>query len=184
MYWRSLTEKLTARHGEDQGNLIAIGIVRGPHGLDGRVKVESFSGELEHFGRLATVTLVSDGRQTEVAVEAVSGSAKALILKLDCANTIEEAQRLRGSEIWVPRTLASPIGPDEYYLADLCGCSVVADGAPVGVVLSVLDAGSRDMFEIELSDGRTVLVPFQDEFIGAVSIDSRRIELKATWVLE
>ena len=46
-----------------------IGIIRGPHGLSGKVKVESTSGEFEHFLNLTDVTLRKGEKAVKAAVE-------------------------------------------------------------------------------------------------------------------
>ena len=182
--WRSLTDRIPRRTptGVDR---IAIGVVRGTHSLDGRVKVESYSGETAHFSGIRNVVLsTSAGEVKTEIVELGAGDGKFIIVKFDCAKTIEQAERLRGADLWVEREYASPVAEGEYYLADLCRCEVFLDGKSVGRVLSVIDAVDRSLLEVQTADGRVVIVPFVEAYVGAVDIVACRIELTVGWILE
>ncbi len=70
------------------------------------------------------------------------------------------AEALRGTTLSVPREALPPLGPGEYYHADLIGLAVVdTEGAPVGTVLAVENYGAGDLLEIEKPDRRTFMVP-------------------------
>ena len=182
--WRSLTDR-TPRRTPTCGNRIAIGVVRGTHSLDGRVKVESYSGETAHFSGIRDVVLsTSAGEVNTEIVELGAGDGKFIIVRFDCAKTIEQAERLRGADLWVEREYASPVAEGEYYLADLCRCEVFLDGRSAGIVLSVMDAGDRSLLEVQTVDDRIVIVPFVEAYVGAVDIDARRIDLTVGWILE
>jgi 16S rRNA processing protein RimM len=48
----------------------------------------------------------------------------------------------------------------------------------------VCEGGASELLEVELSDGRTVLVPFVEEYIGRVDLTAHTVELLVDWVLE
>lgn len=161
-----------------------VGVVRGTHSLDGRVSVESLSGETGHFAQMNEVTLVRGRRRESGRIESVAGSGRSVIVKFVGVDSLEDAKALVGAELWAERAVAAPLGDDEYYYRDLCLCSVTLNGAVIGRVREVREAAGRDLIELELHDGRMVLVPFQNEFIGQVSLQDRLVELKTAWILE
>jgi 16S rRNA processing protein RimM len=72
------------------------------------------------------------------------------------------AEALRGTLLTVPRSALPPLEPGEYYHADLIGLACKsADGAALGVVVSVENFGAGDLLEIEKPDGKRALVPFR-----------------------
>jgi 16S rRNA processing protein RimM len=163
---------------------LATGIVRRPHGLDGELRVESFSGETEHFARLRHVTLRAGDRSAEFAVESVSVGGTQVYLKLSGIDSKEAAAGYRGWEVWVPREEASRREADEYYAADLCNCALTLEGAHAARVVGTWENGQATILEVETSEGKRFNVPFMEPYIGTVDIEQGRIELKTPWILQ
>lgn len=187
---------------------LIIGFIRSTHGLNGKVKVESTSGEVEHFFDLTEVTLQKDELNATYKVESVEGNVSSLLVKFNGIDTVEAATKLRGAQIVVPRNKACPLYKDEYYIEDLKQCTLVYKGESqkssgkdglntnndsakiAGIVTDVLEGGSGDLLEIAVSKDligdfqTTALVPFKKEFIGKVDIKKKTIELLHLWILE
>ena len=72
---------------------LVIGFIRSTHGLEGKVKVESTSGEIDHYFDLTEVTLRRDHSETVHKVESVSGSVASLIIKFSGIDTVEAAAK-------------------------------------------------------------------------------------------
>ena len=181
-----------------------VGIVRGSHGITGEFKVESTSGEYGHFERMEEVTLRNAEEKKLFAVEYVKTGGSTLYMKLAGINTPEDAARYNRWEIVVPRKYARPLQPGEWYIEDLKGCSLWyrSDNGEqtVGTVTNVMEGGSGYLVEVSLSEGctlladdikftsggktRVVYVPFKDEFIGEVDVESGRMQLMHLWILE
>ena len=156
---------------------LVIGRVRTAHGVRGELKVESISGETEHFRSLSTITLVRGERRHELTVEEVRIAHRTVLVKLEGVDSPEEAKRWRGWEIVVPRERAAPLRTGEYYFADLIGLRVEYGGTERGIVREVLEGGRTVLLAIELPDGGQRLVPFQREFVGAVDLETGALEL-------
>jgi len=163
---------------------LAIGKIGSPHGVKGVLKVRSYSGETEHFMRLREVTLVSGDREKLFPVEEIRVAGSTLLLKLTGIDSPEEGKSYSGWEILVRREEAAALGEGEYYHTDLCRCSIVKDSKRLGRIRSVCEGGASDLLEIETPAGKVFLVPFIDEFVGAVDLDGRTVELKADWLLQ
>lgn len=189
-----------------------VGIVLGSHGITGEFKVESTSGEYEHFADMDEVTLTNGTVSRLMKIESVSEGSNILYMKIEGINSPEEAAKFNRWEIVVPREKAHKLQKDEWYIEDLKGCSIwyketAGDTAPafdensiVGTVTNVLEGGSGYLVEILLSEScsflsddvkltrkgnpKTVYVPFKDEFIGKVDVDNRQMQLMHLWILE
>jgi len=165
-------------------DLLAIGRLGSPHGVQGYLRVQSYSGETGHFAALGEILLARGDERRVVGAEDSRISGPDILLRLAGCSGPEEARAWTGWEILVPRSRAAPLGPGEYYIADLTGCSLLFGGRPAGVVESVLEGGEAPLLEVRLGTGKTALVPFRSQFIGAVDTPGRTIELLADWILE
>ena len=151
-----------------------VGIIRGTHGLAGNCKVESTSGEFQHFTGMKDVVLRKNGVETKRTIEKVSIGGGILYIKFLGINSPEEAKKLSGSEIVVSREFACPCGKDEYYVEDLKQCQLVytsgsakgmaeksaattAEPVVVGTITDVLEGGAGDLFEVVLSESCSLL---------------------------
>ncbi|MDY3758891.1 MAG: ribosome maturation factor RimM [Treponema sp.] len=189
-----------------------VGIVRGTHGVSGEFKVESTSGEYDHFYHMDEVTITDGTNSRLVEIESVKEGNNVLYMKLAGINSPEDAAKFNRWEIVVPREKAHKLQKDEWYIEDLKGSSVwykdtAGDTAPalddnsvVGTVTNVLEGGSGYLVEIKLSEScrllgddikfnrkgkvNTVYVPFKDEFIGKINIEEKTMQLMHLWILE
>lgn len=163
--------------------LIAIGRIEGTHGLRGDLKVVSFSGEYEHFYSLGTVLLKKEGRERNAVVHAVKRSGGKAVVSLEGVESVEDAARLRGWELWASREQAAPLYEEEYYLADVIGLTVTEGGERLGSVSAVFDGGQGELLEVDLGD-RKALVPFLKVYVEGVDLESGTVTLKERWILE
>lgn len=176
-------------------DLLVTGFIRSSHGVDGYVKVESTSGEVEHYAALVGVDLKFGGKEGTVKhyeIEAVEGSAYCLLIKFRGVDTLEQAKNLAGAEILVPRDKACPLEEGEYYVCDLCQCVLVYEGTPIGTIINVSEGGAGDLLEVVLTEGaktensklQSVMVPLRKEFVGKIDIKAKTVELMHRWILE
>jgi 16S rRNA processing protein RimM len=163
---------------------LALGRLGAPHGVDGRIKMVSYSGETEHLLALTEATLRSKDQSRLMHIESVHENGSSVLVKFAGYDSPEAVRALSGLEVWASRDKAASLEEEEYYYADLVGCDLAADGGTVATVVGVCDAGGGDLLEARKPDGSVFYVPFRKEFVGAVDIASRRVELLAPWLLD
>lgn len=161
---------------------LAVGIVRTSHGVQGYVKVKSFSGETAHFSSMREVLLIKDNREKVYRIEAVKTVHEGVLIKFEGVDSPEAGKLLSGSEIWVERNLSAPLEDGEFYAADVQGCRLIYQGEDVGIVKSIIENGATDLLEINV-EGGTRIVPLTEQFIGTIDVQAKTIELKDDWVL-
>jgi 16S rRNA processing protein RimM len=159
------------------GDLLSAGRIGRPHGLDGSFHVTQPRPRLLGVG-----TVVVDGATRRVLRH--DGTDARPILKLDGASSREAVEALRGSELWVPRALLPPLGPDEWYAEDLEGCAVVDGDIAVGTVRRMLPYPSCELLEVERPDGADLLVPLIGDAVRDVDIAARRIDIHLAFLGE
>ena len=161
----------------DNKDQFIVGFIRGSHGVTGKVKVESASGETEHFFSMKEVTL-RDGKSDNsinCKIESVEVGAELLYIKFDGINSPEDGRKLNGWQIVVPRKYAKKLGKNEWYIEDLKNCALnfypeqskddlAVSSAPttgnpvkVGTVTNVIEGGSGNLLEILLTENCDLL---------------------------
>ena len=158
--------------------LILVGRVAGAFGVKGEVRITTFTADplsLTDYGPLFR----KDGAPGLTVLTARAAKA-GIIARTKEINTPEDADRLRGLELFVPReALPAPDDEDEFYLTDLVGLTAVDPaGAMLGKVLSVENYGAGDLIEVKpAGGGQTWLIEFTRENAPSVSIAEGRIVL-------
>jgi len=164
---------------------ITVARIGKTHGVKGYVKVNSFSGSYEHIGGIEEGTLVfRHGKEISVRIEEVVPFGDRVLVKFVGYDSPEAARALSGGELWVDRKHAAPLGKDEYYIADLKGCTVFYGDEECGTVIGVAETGLSDLLEVKTPDRGFRYLPLKDEYVGGVDTTARRIELKVDWILE
>lgn len=153
---------------------ICVARIGAAHGVRGQVKLWTFTEDplaVKHYGPLAS----KDGvRQFEVTH---AREAKGhLIATLKGVATRDEAERLNGVELYVPRDRLPATATDEYYHVDLIGLTAVnGAGDPLGRVIAIHNFGAGDIIEIAPTHGMTLLLPFTNAVVPSVDLVGGRV---------
>lgn len=141
--------------------LVVIGRVGRPHGLEGAFVVDDASDDPERFAVGATVLL--DGEPAVVEERKRAGGR--LVVRLDRAAA-------RGASLEIRRDQLPPPEADEYYVFQLVGLDVVEKGGrTLGRVRDVVAAPANDV--LELDSGRAL--PMVEDCVLEVDLTARRI---------
>ena len=166
---------------------IEIGRITDAWGVKGWFKVLSYSSDAgallgakrwylqptERGARIFEGTVVLDVRQARDH----SGAVVAWAQGIDDRNA---AEALRGSRIFVPRSVFPKADEDEYYWVDLIGLAVEnREGVALGTVRELLTTGPQTVLVLdgEVVEGKPVerMIPFVAAFIYQVDLAGRRI---------
>ncbi|HEX3918943.1 MAG TPA: ribosome maturation factor RimM [Caulobacteraceae bacterium] len=139
--------------------LILVGRVAGAFGVRGEIRINAYTDEAEALLRYRDLQR-ADGAPG-LTLTTGRPHKGALVARAKEVATREDAEALRGLELFVPRDLLPPPDKDEFYLADLIGLAAVGpDGAPLGRIKSVQNFGAGDLLEIAPPDGPSWWHPF------------------------
>jgi len=155
--------------------MICVGAIAGAFGVRGEVRLKSFTADPAAIADYAPLFSEDGARRFDVTItRPLKGGFAAL---LSGVATKEQADALRGTQLFVPRDRLPALPDDEFYHADLVGLDVVdTGGAPLGRVIAVQDHGAGDLLEIRAPGARqTVLLPFTRAIVPTVDLTARRI---------
>ncbi len=150
----------------------------GTHGNKGELAAVPFTNRPE---RLKCV--IVNNRPLDVEHTWTHGDQ--LIFKFRGVDTISQAERLRGAEVFIPIAERAEIPEGEYYQSDLIGCEVVgADGRILGIVEGWQETGATPLVEVRTSQGKELLIPFAKSIFTRIDVDQKRIEVNLPEGLE
>ena len=154
---------------------VCVAVLVGAFGVKGEVRLKSFCAQPEAIAAYAPLW-TEDGSRS-FALKLTRGSGSGLTARLTGINTKEEADALRGTELYADRDKLPNLPDDEFYHTDLIGLEVLDTGGTVlGHVRAVHNHGAGDILEIH-GPGRTatLLIPFTKKAVPTVDLTARRI---------
>jgi len=155
---------------------VCLGVVTGAHGVQGAVRIKSFTAVPEDVARYGPLTDESGARRFELHLV---GTAKGVVVaRLSGAADRNQAEELRGLRLYLPRSALPQTAAEEYYHADLIGLeAVLGDGTPVGRVRAVHDFGAGDTLELTRPGAPPLMVPFTRAVVPNVELAMGRLVL-------
>ena len=132
-----------------------VGIVMGPHGVHGEVRVRVLS-DVPHRFEPGNTLLVQD---TERTIQSSSPNSRgSVLLKLEGINSPAAARELTGLEL-AASTDSSPALPEgEYFHYQLMGLQVrTEDGESLGRISEIIATGSNDVYVVTGPNGEILL---------------------------
>ena len=153
---------------------VCVARIGAAHGVRGAVKLWTFTEDpfaVKHYGPLST----KDGAR-EFEIASAREAKGHLVVQLKDITTRDEAERLNGLELYVPREKLPATDEDEYYHADLIGLAAVTTAdEPLGRVIAIHNFGAGDILEIAPPNGATMLLPFTNAVVPTVDITGGRV---------
>ena len=153
---------------------VCVARIGAAHGVRGAVRLWTFTEDplaVRDYGPLMT----KDGsRQFEVTH--VREAKDHLVATLKGVATRDDAERLNGIELYVPRDRLPDTDDGEYYHTDLIGLAAVTTSEqPLGKVIAIHNFGAGDIIEIAPPQGATMLLPFTNAVVPTVDLAAGRV---------
>lgn len=162
---------------------ICVGKILGAHGVRGLAKVASFTAEPENVAAYGPVSDEAGKRRWTLTLQ--SWNKDHFLARLSGVDTREQAQALRGTNIYVPRTALPTATGNSFYYADLIGLEARLDsGAVYGTVTAVTNYGASDILDIRRPDGTSVLLPFANAFVPDVNLPEGWLRITPPEIVE
>jgi 16S rRNA processing protein RimM len=156
--------------------LVLLGRITGAHGLKGEVKIAAFTaqaGDIAAYGPLVS----ADGVHIFEIASFRSAGGGAVIARLSGISDRDQAEKFRGTGLYISRGALPPAEEDEYYHSDLIGLAAVSPGGePLGDIVAIQNYGAGDLLEIRAPGSRaTELIPFKQEHVPKVDLEAGRV---------
>lgn len=157
-----------------------LGKITAPHGVKGLVKIFPYGEEPSLIETLSPV-FTSEDKDETVSVTLKNTMGKHILAQIKGCNSREDADALKGTELWVNRNdLPNLDNQDEFYIDDLKGLDAYDEitNKKIGKIISVQNYGAGDLLEFKPLIGDSYFIPFQNEHVGDVFIDEKKLFLR------
>lgn len=155
---------------------LRVGVVTSTHGVRGEVKVFPTTDDPGRFKKLKEVLLDTGKELKPMKIEQVKFFKNMVILKFQGFDNINDIEIYKGKDLLVTRDNAVKLEPDENFIVDLIGLTVVTDeGEKLGTLTDVIQTGANDVYEVTMDQGKTLLLPAIKQCILNVDLEEGRV---------
>ena len=155
-------------------DMLRVGVFANTHGVRGEIKVFPTTDDAQRFKKLKKVYLDTGKEKMELEITSVRFFKNLVILKFKGIDNINDIEKYKGKDLLVTREQAVPLEEDEYFIYDIIGAKVVTeDGKDFGELKEVLQTGANDVYVVETTEGKEILLPVIDECILDIDIENK-----------
>lgn len=159
-----------------EDGLVFIGRIARTHGVRGELKIregEGTSGAWQEAEELFIGRTPGDATRFRVLRNRSGG--RFVIVALEGIKDRNEAEKLKGLEVFVSREQLPELEEDTYYASDLLGMEVRDEkGRLLGKLQEIFDNGAHEVYVVR-SESTQILIPVVDGVVVSVDRDSGRI---------
>lgn len=126
---------------------VCLGKIVAAHGIKGQVKIKTFTEEPENITKYGLLVDIN-----QKPIEIISFSKKSdnlLIAAINLVNSRNQAELLKGMQLFVHQSKLPSLSETEIYYESLIGLPLLANGKKLGEVIGVYDFGAGSFCEIQ-----------------------------------
>lgn len=151
--------------------MFVLGRIVAPHGVRGEVRAKAETDRPEIFAELPHVYIGGN----RYVIESVRPHKNVYCFAFAGVNTRDEAEKLVGALLEMPRSELPPRPEGSYYISDLIGMEVyTVGGEHVGTLQEVLQPGANDVYVVRGERGE-VLLPALKKIITEIDVEAGRM---------
>src|SRR3569833_1027136 len=150
---------------------VLLAVVTAAVGLKGEVRAKLFTATPDALPRYRTLHTATGRKLVITAPRAPPAGAAALAF--EGVGDRNQAEALKGAELFVDRSELPQTDEDEFYNTDLIGLEARdGDGRVLGKVAALHNFGASDVIELLRSDGDSVHLVFSRKTVPVLNIEA------------
>jgi 16S rRNA processing protein RimM len=159
-------------------NLLLVGKVLRPHGLDGQVKIHAYARSDATFLDAGSIFLREQtGKLTEFTMLSASPGKSGPVVELEGISSRTGAEAYRDAEVLIRKDAVPRKDADEYFWYELLGIDVFLEsGEYLGPISDIIATGSNDIYVIKRGQ-KEVLIPGTHEIIRDIDLETRKMTI-------
>ena len=161
---------------------LLIGEITKPQGVQGELKVRPITCDPWRFEELDFAFVKNGENYKKVSISVRKVNEDAVFLRMEGVLTRNDAETMRGTQLFIDRANAVELDEDSTFICDLMGLKgVLTDGSEIGRIIDVMQPGGNDVYVFKGKRGE-VLVPALKSVVlkvdlneGTMLLDSGRM---------
>jgi len=154
---------LSSPQGEEKKDRICVAKIATAHGIRGLVKLHVF---VENLDLLKNTLFTSEDKNNTLTLKLKNATAKHWLAEIEGVKDRNEAEALRGTELYILKSDMPALNDGEMYVSDMIGLPVVDEqDAKIGKVLALENFGAGDLLEIQPKGENSFYLPYNDDTI-------------------
>lgn len=155
---------------------LEVGQIVNTFGIKGFVKIYPYVDDMQRFDDLKKVYIISKKQESKLEIEEVKYQKNMVLIKFKGIETVEQAEKLRNAYVEIDRSDAIFLEEGQYFIADLLGLDVFLDtGEKLGILEDIFNTGSNDIYVVKNELGKQFLLPYIDDVIKDIDLESGKI---------
>ena len=157
--------------------LISFGKISKVHGLAGEVKFLPHSRQLDNISTLERIFIYKNPGEppTELIITKSRIHKNSAIIRIEGIDSIEDAEQLVGTTVYVETEDLNELDEGEYYWFDLIGLETYTDdGQFIGTVESLIDRSMQSLLVVK-NENKEHLIPLTEPIVKEIDLENSKI---------
>lgn len=157
-----------------------LGYIVKTHGLKGEVQVYLDVDSPSEYQNLESVFVLQGQQLVPFFIESMSNlNGPKAIVGFEDIETLESAQALKGSELYLPLEALPKLSEKEFYLHEVLGfdLSDATTDSIVGKIDNVIESGPQLLFSVLTEKQVEVLIPYTESLLVKLDREEKTITL-------
>ncbi len=124
------------------------------------------------------ILFTSESGDKTLSLKLKNATAKHWLAEVEGISDRNDAEKLRGTELYINKDLLPEANKDEFYIADLIGLSCIDNAQKhIGKIIAVENFGASDLLDIKPEGSESFYLPFTDDTILEITDTTVTIEI-------
>ena len=155
--------------------LITIGKIVNTHGLNGALKVKSFTDFKEQRYKKGTTLYIAFKRDYIPVTVVSQKEMKTLdLIIFKEFNDINQVEQYKGCDLVINKELIHELEEDDFYFDQIIGMDVYLEDELIGKCTDIRDYPQGEVLVVK-TNGKNKLIPFRKEFIKKVNVKENKL---------
>lgn len=155
-----------------------LGYIIKPHGLKGELQILLDVDSPEAYEDLESVFVRQGQQLVPFFIDYINVRAEKAILALDEVQSFEQAQKLKGAELYLPLSILPEPDSNEFYLHEIKDFKVFNQNKiEVGVIKNAVESGPQLILVVEDQKGTEILLPYIQSLLIELDRDNKAMQL-------
>ncbi len=163
----------------DPDELLLIGHIVAAFGMHGQLKVRAVTDRPDHLQkRIRTIYIGTEHTPYQLR-NVFQHKPQLLVITVQGITMRNQAEDLRGAEVFILEAEAAPLATDEYYIHQLYNLRVeTTEGTLLGYVHEVLETGANEVLVVRRADQSDALIPMIYDVVQELDVAGQRIVIR------